>query len=139
MRLVVGFGARAGVTAGVLSDVVRGVLLGEGLALPQVVALATLDRRAAEDGPREFAASAGWRLLGFPAAELAAQRVPTPSAVVGAAVGTPSVAEAAALLAAGPGARLVVGKRVRDGITVAVARSLARGPLVDGDVVVHQR
>ncbi|MBW6435555.1 cobalamin biosynthesis protein [Actinoplanes hulinensis] len=122
MTLVVGFGARAGVTAGDLSDAVRGVLAGEGLACCPVAVLATLDRRAAEDGPREFAAAAGWRLAGFPASELAAQPVPTPSAAVGTAVGTPSVAEAAALRAAGPGGRLIVPKRVRSGVTVAVAR-----------------
>ncbi|MBO3742851.1 cobalamin biosynthesis protein [Actinoplanes flavus] len=122
MTLIVGFGARTGVAAGVLADAVRGVLADEGLACTAVAVLATLDRRAAEEGPREFAAAAGWRLLGFPASELAGQPVPTPSAVVGMAVGTPSVAEAAALRAAGPGGRLIVAKRVRSGVTVAVAR-----------------
>ncbi len=43
-----------------------------------------------------------------------------------AAVGTPSVCEAAALLAAGPGAELVVTKRSRATATVAIARR--RGP-----------
>ncbi|MCZ0973457.1 cobalamin biosynthesis protein [Streptomyces albulus] len=38
--------------------------------------------------------------------------MPAPSAAARDAVGTPSVAEAAALVAAGPGARLVLGKRV---------------------------
>ncbi len=48
--------------------------------------------------------------------------MPTPSAVVADAVGTPSVAEAAALLAAGPGAELVVHKQANAVATVAVAR-----------------
>ncbi|MEV0897425.1 cobalamin biosynthesis protein [Actinoplanes sp. NPDC049802] len=121
MTLAVGFGARAGVVAGVLAGAIRDVLAAEGLESSPVAVLATLDRRAAEGGPREVAASAGWRLAGFPAAALAAQRVPTPSAAVGSAVGTPSVAEAAALLAAGPGGRLIVPKRVCRGVTVAVA------------------
>ena len=55
--------------------------------------------------------------------------MPNPSEVVRRAVGTPSVAEAAALLAAGPGATLVAAKRASEHGTVAVARRAARGRL----------
>ncbi len=48
--------------------------------------------------------------------------VPHPSDVVDAAVGTPSVAEAAALVGAGAGATLAVTKRRGERATVAVAR-----------------
>src|SRR5205823_6364427 len=58
----------------------------------------------------------------FSADALAAVAVPTPSPVVECAVGTPSVAEAAALLAAGPGSELVVSKVTGAHATVAVAR-----------------
>ena len=64
-------------------------------------------------------------LRALPAAALSTIAVPNPSAVVAAAVGTPSVAEAAALLAAGPSARLVVEKRRSADATVAVARRAA--------------
>ena len=74
---------------------------------PAVVA--TIDRRA--DHPAVTAAAGGLPVVAFPASLLAAVDVPNPSATVDEAVGTPSVAEAAALLAAGPGARLVVEKR----------------------------
>jgi histidinol-phosphate aminotransferase len=84
------------------------------------VVLATLDARAAEPGLREAAARRGWPLTGHPAAALAAVPVPGPSARVAAAVGTPSVAEAAALLGGG---RLVVGRTVHGRVTVAVARA----------------
>jgi cobalt-precorrin 5A hydrolase len=60
---------------------------------------------------------------------LAAQDVPSPSGRVAAAVGTPSVAEAAALIAAGDGGVLVLRKCVFTGIAVAVARG---GPRADG-------
>jgi len=60
-------------------------------------------------------------MVSFPASILAVVDVPDPSEVVAAAVGTPSVAEAAALLAAGPGARLVVGKQRGPAATAAVA------------------
>jgi cobalt-precorrin 5A hydrolase/precorrin-3B C17-methyltransferase len=53
---------------------------------------------------------------------LAGLDVPNPSAVVEAEVGTPSVAEAAALAAAGTGAELVVTKRKGASVTIAIAR-----------------
>ena len=61
------------------------------------------------------------RLIVFPAGLLAEVEVPTPSALVADAIGTASVAEAAALLAAGPGARLVVTKHKGPTATAAVA------------------
>jgi cobalt-precorrin 5A hydrolase/precorrin-3B C17-methyltransferase len=57
----------------------------------------------------------------FPALLLGAVDVPSPSDAVAAAVHTPSVAEAAALLAAGPGATLVVTKTKGPTATAAVA------------------
>lgn len=71
--------------------------------------LATIDRRG--DHPGVLGAVGDRSLLTFPASLLGVVDVPAPSPFVEAAVGTPSVAEAAALLGAGPGARLVVGKR----------------------------
>jgi cobalamin biosynthesis protein CbiG len=93
-------------------------------ALPSVpagtsqVRLATLDSRAAEPGVVAAAAQLGWPLTGHPAAVLAAVRVPAPSARVAAAVGTASVAEAAALVGGG---ELLLGKTVCGRVTVAVA------------------
>jgi cobalt-precorrin 5A hydrolase / precorrin-3B C17-methyltransferase len=84
----------------------------------QVREIATIDRRL--DHPAITAI--GLPVRGFTAEELAAVDVPTPSDTVAAAVGTPSVCEAAALLAAGPGATLTVTKRVSATATIAVAR-----------------
>jgi len=110
----VGLGAVSGVrTAEVLAAV--DAVLPAGTA---GVRLATLDARAAEPGVREAAARRGWALIGHPAAALARVPVPTPSARVAAAVGTGSVAEAAALL---DGGTLVVPKSVHGRVTVAVA------------------
>ncbi|MGY5885201.1 Rv2231c family pyridoxal phosphate-dependent protein CobC [Modestobacter lacusdianchii] len=82
------------------------------------VRLATLDTRAAEPALREAAARRGWPLTGHPAAALAAVPVPTPSDRVASAVGTASVAEAAALL---DGGELLVAKTSHGRVTVAVA------------------
>jgi len=126
---VVGLGARPGTAAPALAAAIRAALGEAGLATDCVGVLATLDRRAAEAGMRAVAAGHGWELASFTAAELAAQAVPSPSETAAAAVGTPSVAEASALAAAGPGATLVLPKRIVAGVTVAVARADEGFPL----------
>ncbi|MEV4620289.1 precorrin-3B C(17)-methyltransferase [Asanoa sp. NPDC049573] len=130
--LVVGVGASRGVTAEAVAAVVDAALAAGGLDPSAVRALATVDAKADEAGILEFAAERGWAVLTFPAAELAVEDVPTPSEVVRAAVGTPSVAEAAAVRAArdaGRGAALVVPKQVTPTATAAVARLVPRGRL----------
>ena len=82
--------------------------------------LATIDRR--ERLARDVARELGLELVSFDAATLA--RIPettiaSPRAL--ASVGTPSVAEAAALAAVGHGARLVVTRRTGRACTCALA------------------
>ena len=60
----------------------------------------------------QLAEQRGWPLRCFASDALAAVPVPNPSAVVLAELGTASVAEAAALLAAGPQSRLLQEKRI---------------------------
>ncbi|HYZ16349.1 MAG TPA: cobalamin biosynthesis protein [Candidatus Acidoferrum sp.] len=84
--------------------------------------LATLDRRAAI--AREVAVVLGLQLLTFPAEVLVqVKAIVTPSPRAAERVGTPSVAEAAALLAAGPGARIVIPRRTGTRCTCALAES----------------
>ena len=111
---VVGVGARPGVSAAEVLAAVDAVLPADAAG----VRLATLDTRATEPGLVTAAATRGWPLTGHPAAALAAVPVPAPSARVAAAVGTPSVAEAAALL---DGGTLLVGRTVVGRVTVAVS------------------
>jgi cobalt-precorrin 5A hydrolase len=111
---VVGIGARPGVSVAEVLAAVDAVLP----AGADDVRLATLDARAAEPGVLAAAGARGWPLTGHPAAALAAVPVPSPSARVAAAVGTPSVAEAAALL---DGGTLLVGRTVVGRVTVAVS------------------
>ncbi|MEU6487036.1 cobalamin biosynthesis protein [Streptomyces sp. NPDC046887] len=128
--LFVGVGARRGVTAAEVLELVAEALAGAGRAVSGVLALATAEEKAAEPGIAEAAEHLGVALLPFPVRELAPIAVPNPSAEVAAALGTPSVAEAAALAAAAAEARgpaaveLLVPKRVsRSGrVTCAVAR-----------------
>ena len=110
----VGVGAVSGVSADEVLAAIDAVLPPGS----RDVRLATLDARAAEPGIAAAAAQRGWPLIGHPAAELARVTVPTPSARVTEAVGTASVAEAAALLGGGT---LLVGRTVHGRVTVAVA------------------
>jgi cobalt-precorrin 5A hydrolase len=103
---------------------VDAVLVAAGLGTADVTTLATVDRRAGDHAVRELALDLGWRLAALSPAELARQEVPNPSTTVAAAVGTPSVAEAAALRAAGPGSELIVPKRAFPYVTVAIARGV---------------
>jgi len=120
VRLVVGAGCSLGCPAEELAALVDGALVEAGGGA--VVAVATVDRRAAEPCVAALAGDRGVPLRTYPAAALAAVAVPTPSARVARHVGTPSVAEAAALLAAGPGAELLVAKRRSPRATCAIAR-----------------
>ncbi len=130
--LVVGVGASRGVPAGEVAGLVDEALAAAGLAPESVRALATVDLKADEAGIVALASERDWPLWTFPAAVLSTVDVPSPSDVVRAAVGTPSVAEAAALLGArehGRDAHLVVPKRATAHATVAVARLVPRGRL----------
>lgn len=127
-EFALGLGARRGLPLADLDAAVTTALAEAGIPPARVGVLATLDRRAAEPNVRALCRARGWPLVAFTAAELAAQPVSRPGAAVEAAVGTPSVAEAAALLAAGPGAVLRLPKRAFRAVTVAAAGKRPPGP-----------
>jgi cobalt-precorrin 5A hydrolase/precorrin-3B C17-methyltransferase len=118
--VVVGAGCSRGCGADELLALIDGALAAAGATAEDVRALATVDVKADEPGLREAARRRGWPLRTHPASALSAVTVPTPSPVVAAHVGTPSVAEAAALLTAGA-AGLLVTKRRSANATCALA------------------
>lgn len=120
--LVVGVGSSSGADAAGIERLVEQALGEAGLSIESVGLVASVDLKRDEPGIVALAAGLGVGLRTFPADVLAKQPVPTPSDVVAAAVGTPSVAEAAALTAAGPDATLVVAKQRSSEATVAIAR-----------------
>ncbi|MFF9003747.1 precorrin-3B C(17)-methyltransferase [Streptomyces achromogenes] len=124
--LVVGVGASKGAPAGEVLALVEGALREAGLSARSVAELATVDAKAGEPGIVAAAERLGVPLVTYPAEELAGVAVPNPSAAPLAAVGTPSVAEAAALLRGG---ELLVPKRKSAMATCAVVRRPARGRL----------
>ncbi|WP_329255475.1 precorrin-3B C(17)-methyltransferase [Actinoallomurus sp. NBC_01490] len=127
--LVVGVGSARGVAAREVAALVDEALAVGALAPESVRCLATADVKADEEGILQVARERGWEVITHPAGALASVPVPNPSDVVRAEVGTPSVAEAAALLTAGPRAELVVEKHKSANATVAVARLRPRGRL----------
>jgi len=139
--LVVGIGSARGVSTDAVTAALATLETEHGFDLRAVRAFATVDRKADEPGIN--AAVADWAfwhwqdeptLLVYPAETLARVDVPNPSDVVLAEVGTPSVAEAAALyaareLAGGAPVELVVPKVKAGNVTVAAARIRPRGRL----------
>ncbi|MFF4300887.1 precorrin-3B C(17)-methyltransferase [Streptomyces sp. NPDC001601] len=131
--LVVGVGASQGAPADEVLGLVGTALRDAGLSPRSIAELATVDAKSGEPGLVEAAARLGVPLVTYSAEELAAVQVPNPSDAPLAAVGTPSVAEAAALARGG---ELLVPKRKsqrEDGrpamATCAVVRRPARGRL----------
>ncbi|MFD9634881.1 Rv2231c family pyridoxal phosphate-dependent protein CobC [Streptomyces violascens] len=106
--LVVGVGASKGVSVDEVLGLIDATLSDAGLDPLAVAELATMDGKLTEPGIVGAARKLGVPLIGYAADELAAITVPHGSDDVRAAVGTPSVAEAAALAGGG---ELLVPKR----------------------------
>lgn len=131
--VALGVGCSSHASAGEMAAVVAEALEAAPSVRGTPTVVATVDRRRDHpavvalgdtDATGALAAMVGDGVLpvvAFPSSLLADVDVATPSAAVAEAIGTPSVAEAAALLAAGPGARLVVTKRKGTTATAAVA------------------
>jgi len=105
--IVAGFGFRAAASAESLDSALR---LAAGEA--QVTALATAEDKAVASVFRDFAAARYLPVIPVPLTALQAAETITRSPRVTAVRGTGSVAEAAALAAAGPGARLIAARAV---------------------------
>jgi cobalt-precorrin 5A hydrolase/precorrin-3B C17-methyltransferase len=132
--LWLGLGCERDTSLEVLERLVAEGLAQQGLAPEAVAGLASIDRKGDEPALLALAEQRGWPLRLFDAPTLAEVAVPHPSETVAREMGTPSVAEAAALQAAasageaGRPARLLVEKRIeragageRGAATLAVA------------------
>lgn len=127
----VGLGCDRGVALETIREAVRAALEQAGARPEQVSAAASIELKMDEGALLAIAREHGWTLHFYPAHALAAVQVPHPSETVRLYTGTPSVSEAAALLAAGPGtpmSALIVEKfkhRGADGrnATVSIARN----------------
>jgi cobalt-precorrin 5A hydrolase len=121
--IVAGIGCRKGVSSDEIGTALDTALERAGRPLAKIESLATSTRKREEQGIAETAASRGLRLIFVDQAdlEIASARGATWSRRVLALAGVPSVAEAAALAACGPKARLILPRIVVGPVTCALA------------------
>ena len=110
--LVLGVGCERGVSAAALEDGLGRFLDEHRFCKESITVLASVELKADEQGILELAQRHGWQTVFYSAEELAVVLgMPNPSETVARCVGTPGVAEPAALLASGA-ERLLVEKQV---------------------------
>jgi cobalt-precorrin 5A hydrolase/precorrin-3B C17-methyltransferase len=124
--LAVGLGCERGTEVSEITGLIRDTLERHSLSPGSVACFASIDLKEDETAIHEGVRQAASQVSRFfSAAELAeeAPRLKNPSELVLKEVGSPSVAEAAALRAAGPDAKLIVEKTKSRRATIAIARS----------------
>jgi len=128
VKVALGLGCDRGTPLATLRLVVDEALAACRAELADVAAVASIDLKADEPALLQLGQALGWSIRFYPAAELATVAVPNPSETVRRHTGTPSVSEAAALLAAGADASQLLIEKYRhrgpDGrnATVSIAR-----------------
>ena len=123
--IIAGVGCRKGAQPGEIKAVVLAALERAGLALSELRLIATTDAKSRERGIELAASAMRVPLVLVTRADLmtASTRAATRSERVRALVGVPSVAEAAALAAGGPAARLIAPRIVVGPATCALVQS----------------
>jgi cobalt-precorrin 5A hydrolase len=123
--IVAGVGCRRGALAPDIEAAIRAALDRAGVASDALGCIATIPAKSGEAGIAVAAEKLGVEVVLVQDAELRAvsDRVATRSERVLALTGVPSVAETAALAAAGPSARLIGPRLVIGGVACALAAS----------------
>ncbi len=118
--LAVGIGCERGTSVNEVNELIKSTFAAHDLSTKSIAVYASIELK--ED---EAALSSLYNVVYFTHDELNAQssRIVTPSAYVADTVGTPSVAEAAALAAAGDEATLIVPKTKSKRATIAIAEA----------------
>ncbi len=129
-----GIGFQRGSSAQLITIAIAEVLQKNLLDERAIAGIATIDTKAFDTALVELCHLHNWLCRTFSPEKLSTVAVPNPSAIITKATGTPSVAEAAAILAAtknaGLGAKLLVPKCIfrlseqSDAVTVAVAEEI---------------
>jgi len=129
--IVAGIGCRKGVAAGAIEAAIAAALAHCGLAARALSLIATSAAKGDEVGIAAAASALGVPLVVVPqtALEAAGERTTTKSERVLLRTGVPSLAEAAALAAAGPTARLIAPRVAVGPATCALAETVEAGSL----------
>ncbi|HLO83682.1 MAG TPA: cobalamin biosynthesis protein [Nostocaceae cyanobacterium] len=128
--LWLGIGCQTGVSQKVINIIFEKVLQEFSINQSDIVGIATIDSKAREIGLIEFCNLYNLPLKTFSAALLSSVVVPNPTSIVNKIVQTPSVAEAAAILAASgltTRGKLLVPKQIlhlpgEKAVTIAIAK-----------------
>lgn len=123
MTIVLGIGHDGGADLADLQALVAECLASAKLKATEVSAIASIDSRTESGLVAALAAAFGVEARYFPAVSLEAEtpRLANPSETLFQRIGCHGVAEAAALAAAGPEARLILPKVKGRGVTCAIA------------------
>ncbi len=128
--LWIGIGCERNTSFGLVERAVAAVLAQASLAPEAVAGISSIDAKADEPALLRLSEQRAWPFRLHSASTLADVSVPTPSQVVKAEMGTASVAEASALLAAGEGAHLRRPKQIlhaepgeQGAVTIAIAEA----------------
>ena len=136
LKIAVGLGCDRGTSLKTLQQALDEALALSGTRLANIAAAASIDLKADEPGLLALAAQHGWPLTFYTPAQLAAVPVPNPSETVRRYTGSPSVSEAAALLAASmarpllPASALLLEKhkhRGADGRNATISLAICNG------------
>ena len=123
--IAAGIGCKRGAPASDIEAAIRAALARAQLGAGALDAIATMQAKSSEPGIRAAAEKLRVSLIVVPELELAtaSDRVETHSERVAALAGVGSVAEAAALAAAGPASKLIVPRLIVGAATCALAAS----------------
>jgi cobalt-precorrin 5A hydrolase len=126
--LWVGIGCQRGVSKLEIESAIEWVFIEYDLDLATIAGIATIDLKADEIGLREYCRAAGWFLKTYRPERLNSVSGVRSSAIVASFMGTPSVAEAAAMCAAHTDNLLVPKQKFQldpesGWITIAIATS----------------
>jgi cobalt-precorrin 5A hydrolase len=132
--LWVGIGCQKGISSLLINTAIEKIFLEHQLSRCQISGMATIESKADEVGLKDFCQVYNLPLKTFTAENLANVCVPHPAKIVEKRMGTPSVAEASAILAASEittvGVRLLVPKQIFrlpgevGTVTIAIAQTV---------------
>ncbi len=123
--LWIGIGCERNTSKEFIANSLNNLLESRNLSKYSIAGLATIDIKKDEKGILELAEEKNLPIKFFSKEDLSTIIVPNPSSVVEKEIGTPSVAEASCLLAAGKESKLLEEKRIFKNQSVAVTIAIA--------------
>ena len=127
--LWIGIGCERNTSKKLIRNAIDDCLISNELSELSIAGLATVDLKKNEKAILEIIKEKNWPIRYFSSIELSQIDVPNPSVTVFKEIGTPSVAEAACIVAAGEESKLIIEKKIykEDG-SGAVTLSIAESP-----------